>query len=534
MLTPQTVLNLHTTNKDDVFRRQGELFALFEELAKQHGETEELMLLGLVVKVACELYLDMLDGKDVSAKCPLLSVGLPLEDDQDLAFANKLFNDKQVALFRIRMPNFMYFPTDEMYKVRQAFVQESYQNYYAAVVMYQEDTHPLSAERLPRAKELSKLHGKKTYEEAHKLIQNEEFKQGVNLLTVASNNFHSQAKCDLGLAYVYGYWGVEADCAKGIKLLRQAVEQGCAMACVSIYQIFDQIACFDVSAEEAERCCKLVADQKYRVAIERLEQGFDQRPVHERLLERAKNGDSESAYKLFVYLYDVSDDDFGLMEQCMELLGTAGNNGHVPSLMRLAQICFDGMNDDSDKDSDEKISPEECFSAGMGYLQDAIRLNHIPAIKMYGDKQLKPSDFSFWQINKAPTDEAQKERLYQQFVWYKKAADMKDGQSAKRVAEAYKKGFIVPKDDDKVFHYTRVYAECPPHAGCADLADLLIEGVGCQPDVYKAVAVLKVGVDKKQAFCMWKLHTIYRDGLGPIAPDQKLANYYLKMYSSRK
>ena len=55
MLTPQTVLNLHTTNKDDVFRRQGELFALFKELAKQHGETEELMLLGLVVKVACEL-----------------------------------------------------------------------------------------------------------------------------------------------------------------------------------------------------------------------------------------------------------------------------------------------------------------------------------------------------------------------------------------------------------------------------------------------------------------------------------------------
>ncbi len=530
MLTPQTVLNLHTTNKDDVFRRQGELFALFKDLAKQHGETEELMLLGLVVKVACELYLDVLDGKNVSAKCLQLCVGLPLEDDQDLAFANKLFDDKQVALFRIRMPKFVHFPTDQLYTARQAFVHETFENYYAAVQMYQEDTHPISAERLPRATQLSKQHGQATYKKARKLIENEEFKQGVNLLTIASNNFCTEAKCDLALAYVYGYWDVEVDCAKGIKLLRQAVEQGSNVACVSTYQIFDEIACYDVSAEEAERCCKFVADQKYRVAMERLKQGFDQRPVHERLLERANNGDWESAYKLFVYLNDVSDNDFGLAEESMELLIKACNGGHIPSLMRASKVCFDAIEDDSD----DSISAEECHLVGMGYLMEAVHLKHVPAITLYGDKQLVENDKPFWLLTQAPTDENYMERLRQQFHWYCMAADLKDGQSAKRVAEAYKKGFVVQQDDAKVFHYTRAYAECPPHTGCADLADLLVEGIGCQPDVYKAVAVLKVGAEKKQSFCMWKLHCIYRDGLGPIVPNEKLANYYLKMYSSHK
>ncbi len=382
---------------------------------------------------------------------------------------------------------------------------------YGGVGFYSESV--MSRQHDCRLKKIAE--GERAYAEAQHYMETGEWSAVFAPLQRAVDMDNADAMTDMGLARLYGTFGICLDYDEGLTLLRDAARTN-ARACMELVELHD-MGIPDIEGEEAQELCQKAAKLGDKKAIVRLEDGFDLRPMTEVLEEQAEKGNVDALWWLH-YSYTKQK----CQEEAQLWYDKALEAGQVDALLTEADKYLHKNSDSYNKEL-----------AGQ-YLRRAADQGNIRAIIGLSELELDEGDESFWQvaIKKNEPDfsvePALLERHKRQFAWFKLAAEAEDAESMNSIAVAYHFGYPVERDDQEAFRWAETAADAKNYAAMYQTAYFLENGFGCNKDISRAVQLYEASAEQGGIISsMLRLYEIYKDGLADIPADKEKSSRYL-------
>lgn len=353
------------------------------------------------------------------------------------------------------------------------------------------------------------IEGELAYGAAQHYMESGEWSKVYPYLQKAVDMDNVEAMVDMGLARIYGTFGIPTDYEEGLGLLRKAVMYGNVRACMEIVELHDNGA-GDIEGEEAERLCKKAAEAGDKKAIVRLEDGFDTRPLIEILNEQAEKGNADAMWWLY-------------------------NSAVKRQMHEEAQMWYDkalkaGQVDALFAEAKKHLSTNREFAEQ--YLRRAADKGYAPAIIELSDLELLTGDENFWKValKRNEPDFAVNpellERHKRQFAWVLLAAKGGSVEAMTNVAIAYHYGYPCDKNNEAAFLWASRAADTGDAYAMYQVGYFYEKALGCDKDMNTAVLFYTGAAEAGSFEAMVRLAEIYGKGKDGIAVDTEKANRY--------
>ncbi len=353
------------------------------------------------------------------------------------------------------------------------------------------------------------IEGELAYGDAQHYMESGEWSKVYFPLQKAVDMQHPDAQVDMGLARIYGTFGIPTDYDEGLQLLYQAVWQGSVRACMEIVELHDNGAS-DIDGDEAERLCKKAAEAGDKKAIIRLEEGFDTRPLKEILEEQVEKGNVDALWWLYNSAVKRQQPDEAQMwyDKAIEA-------GQVDALFAEAKKHL-------------ATNPE----IAEQFLRRAADKGDVRAILGLSTLELLEGDDNFWKVAlkaKEPDFTVEPELLERhkrQFAWYLLASEGGSVEAMTNIAIAYHYGYPCEQSDEQAFLWASRAADDGDAYAMYQIGYFYENALGCDKDINTAVMFYTQSADAGIYEAMMRLIEIYDTGKDGIAKDSDKANQY--------
>lgn len=304
------------------------------------------------------------------------------------------------------------------------------------------------------------------------------------LLKKAAKGGCKEAECDLAFAYMFGWFGISAEPAKGKKMFDELIK--------------DQ----DNSYIQARYAGLLLsgADGLYE---KNAEKGL-------RILKQIK--DKDNPFYLYlegtVYATGIEDIDRDY-SKAIDYFTQSYEKGRRYCASIIAQIYFD-------KNNKELYNIEK----GIEWLKKGVKSNSTDAMLMLSSLYLISENDSVFKSYRNPNKGIE---------LLEKAASHGSGKAYYRLAYEYYSGLNVSKDDHQDYEYNKKAYELGDASGAYNLGANYAKGTGCEKNIHKAIDIWEKAVKLGSGYAAQNLYLYYRyggDGL-PENYDREKAKYYL-------
>ncbi len=545
-MKPQTVLKIDPIGKTqkDIYDVRDVWIKEYQKYVKEnpvHYELGEILIDR--VKRAAEMLVLRYVGKDIKHEDVMkadeefhcddyrleykeedasLEGSFPLGNAYDADFAVNYFTVEQ--LVKIQFGETYTVPTGHYVEpaydvlVRKGFICELEREWADAERYYRGGGMSKSVfRRETDCKRKKNAEGELCYGMAQRHMESGEWSKVYGPLSKAVRMENTDAMTDMGLARIYGTFGIRTDYDEGLELLRAAARENNARACMEIVELYDN-GSSDIEGEEAARLCKKAAELGDARAAVRLEDGFDTRPLLEILSEQASKGNSDAMWWLYNSALKINNSDEARhwYEKALE----AGQND--------ALICEAKKYLDKESASYNRELAER-------YLRRAVEKGSVKAILELSALELKDGDESFWitAMKKEREDISVDSELFsrhkKQFAWTKLASEAEDTASIYRIAIAYRFGYPVEEDHSEAFRLAEMASSDKDPSAMFLAGGLLEKGMGVERDIDRAISYYEASAEKGIVPAMLRLYEIYSSGLEHIQADKEKAERYLWM-----
>ncbi len=438
----------------------------------------------------------------------------PLGNAYDADFIVPYFGIKD--LVRIQFGEIYSVPTGHYVEpaydvlVRKGFIYELQGEWAQAEACYRGCGMAESVRRREaQCRRKKEVEGENAYGTAQHYMESGEWSKVYPYLQKAVDMQNPDAQVDMGLALIYGTFGIPTDYDEGLQLLYQAVWQGSVRACMELVELHDNGAA-GIEGEEAERLCKKAAEAGDKKAIIRLEDGFDTRPLAEILKEQVEKGNVDAIWWLYNSAVKQQKHDEAQMwyDKALEA--------------RQVDALF--------MEAKKHLSTNSEFAEQ--FLRCAADKGYVPAIIELGDLELLTGDENFWK-------EALKcnepdfvvlpellERHKRQFAWFLLAAEGGLAEAMTKVAIAYHYGYPCDKNDETAFLWASRAADTGDAYAMYQVGYFYENALGCHKEMDTAVLFYTGAAEAGIFEAMIRLVEIYGIGKDGIEKDTQKANRY--------
>ena len=537
-MKPQTVLKIDPVGKtaEQIYAVRDQWICEYQKYIEENPDKEELgALLIRRVKRAAEMLIGRYVGvpiEEQNKKDPdsdfdyddynpqykeenaFLDGDFPLGNAYDADFIVPYFTIPN--LVRIQFGETHSVPTGHYVEpaydvlVRKGFIYELQKEWKQAEACYCGGGMSKSVRhREARCRRKKETEGEKAYGAAQHYMESGEWSKVYTVLQKAVDMDNTEAMVDMGLARIYGTFGIPTDYEEGLELLRKAVMYGNMRACMEIVELHDNGAA-DIEGEEAEKLCKKAAEAGDRKAIVRLEDGFDTRPLTEILKEQAAQGNVDAIW----YLYN-SAVKHRMPEEAQMWYDKALEVGQVDALFTEAKKHLSTNRELADL-----------------FLRRAADKGCVPAILALGTLELLSGDENFWQEalkrnepNFTVIPELH-ERHKRQFAWFLLAAEGGSVDAMTKASLAYHYGYPCEKNDETAFVWSSRAADTGDAYAMYQVGYFYENAFGCDKDMNAAVLFYTGAAEAGIFEAMLRLVEIYETGKDGIEKDTEKANRY--------
>ena len=438
----------------------------------------------------------------------------PLGNAYDADFATPYFTIEN--LVRIQFGETHSVPTGHYVEpavdvlVRKGFIYELQKEWKQAEACYRGGGMSKSVQRREfECRRKKEVEGENAYGAAQHYMESGEWSKVYSVLQKAVDMDNAEAMVDMGLALIYGTFGISRDYEEGLELLRKAVMYGNARACMEIVELHDNGAA-DIEGEEAERLCKKAAEAGDKKAIIRLKDGFDTRSLTEILKEQVEKGNVDAIWWLYNSAVKQQKHD-----EAQIWYDKALEAGQVDALFTEAK----------------RHKSTNCEVADR-FLRRAADKGYVPAIIELGALELLSGDESFWKeaLKRNEPDFAVSSELYErhkrQFAWFLLAAEGGSTEAKTRVAIAYHYGYPCEKNDETAFLWASRAADTGDAYAMYQVGYFYENALGCDKEMDTAVLFYTGAAEAGIFEAMIRLVEIYGTGKDGIEKDTEKANRY--------
>ena len=443
-----------------------------------------------------------------------LDGNFPLGNAYDADFATPYFTIEN--LVRIQFGETYSVPTGHYVEpaydvlVRKGFIHELLKEWAEAEACYRGVSMSKSVQNRGfeccRKKEIE---GESAYGKAQYYMESGEWSKVYPQLQKAVDMRNPDAQVDMGLACIYGTFGISKDYEEGLGLLYQAVWQGSTRACMEMVELYDNGSA-DIEGEEAERLCKKAAEAGDKKAIVRLEDGFDTRPLIEIFKEQAEKGNVDAMWWLY-------------------------NSAIKRKMPEEAEIWYDkaleaGQVDALFAEAKEYLSKNR--EVAEQYLRRAADRGYVPAIIELSNFELLTGDADFWKVAVKQNEPdftvipELLERHKRQFAWFLLAAEGGSMEAMTNVVIAYHYGYPCDKNDEAAFLWASRAADTGDAYAQYQVGYFYENALGCEKDMEAAVLFYTGAAEAGSFEAMMRLVEIYEKGKDGITADIEKANRY--------
>lgn len=394
--------------------------------------------------------------------------------------------------------------------IRKGFIYELQKEWKQAEDCYRGGGMGKSVQRREfECRRKKEVEGENAYGGAQHYMESGEWSKVYSVLQKAVDMDNAEAMVDMGLALIYGTFGIPTDYEEGLELLRKAVMYGNMRACMEIVELHDNGAA-DIEGEEAERLCKKAADAGDKKAIVRMEDGFDTRPLTEILKEQVEKGNVDAIWWLYNSAVKRQ-----MAEEAQMWYDKALEAGQVDALFAEAK---------KHKSTNREFAEQ--------FLRRAADKGYVPAIIELSKLELLDGDDNFWKvaINSIEPDFALNPELYErhkrQFAWFLLAAEGGSTDAMTSVAVAYHYGYPCDKNDETAFLWASRAADAGDAYAMYQIGFFYEKALGCEQDMNSAVLFYTGAAEAGIFEAMIRLVEIYGTGKDGIEKDTEKANRY--------
>ena len=537
-MKPQTVLKIDPVGKnaEQIYAVRDQWICEYQKYIEENPDKEELgaLLIDRVTRAA-----EMLIGRYVGVpfeeqnkKDPdsdfdyddynpeykeenaSLDGAFPLGNAYDAEFATTYFTIEN--LVRIQFGETHSVPTGHYVEpaydvlVRKGFIYELQKEWAQAEDCYRGGGMGKSIERREaECRRKKEVEGEKAYGAAQHYMESGEWSKVYSVLQKAVDMDNTEAMVDMGLALIYGTFGIPTDYEEGIGLLRKAVMYGNVRACMEIVELHDNGAA-DIEGEEAEKLCKKAAGAGDKKAIVRFEDGFDTRPLTEILKEQVEKGNVDAIW----WLYN-SAVKHQMPEEAQMWYDKALEAGQVDALFTEAKK--------------HKSTNRELVER---FLRRAADKGYAPAIIGLSTLELLEGDDNFWKValkcNEPDFTVIPElyERHKRQFAWFLLAAEGGSTEAMTKASIAYHYGYPCEKNDEIAFLWASRAADTGDAYAMYQVGYFYENALGCDKDMNAAVMFYTGAAEAGIFDAMMRLVEIYGTGKDGIEKDTEKANRY--------
>lgn len=312
--------------------------------------------------------------------------------------------------------------------------------------------------------------------------------KALTLLKKAADNGCEEAKSDLANAYMFGWFGIVKDTAKGKNMFEKLVNKSNNSYIQSRYAnllLFGSDDLFAKNPEKGLRILKEIEDKNdpyylyvmgcvYLSGIEDIDKNLNKSIVY--FTKSFENGKRYCSYVIAAILLDKGNKDVYNKEEGIEWLKKGVESNSTNAMLALSHIYLISEDDVNYEEFKSYRNPEK----GIELLQNAV--NH-------------GSGTAYWALG-----------------------------------NEYFYGNNVDKDDNKYFEYSKKAFELGDANGGNNLGAAYVDGVGCEKDINKAINVWEKAVDLGSGYAAKNLYYLFRFGKSNEIPanyNREKAKYYL-------
>ena len=438
----------------------------------------------------------------------------PLGNAYDADFATPYFTIEN--LVRIQFGETHSVPTGHYVEpaydvlVRKGFICELQKEWKQAEACYRGGGMGKSVQRREfECRRKKEVEGENAYGAAQHYMESGEWSKVYSVLQKAVDMDNTEAMVDMGLALIYGTFGIPTDYVEGLELLRKAAMYGNVRACMEIVELHDNGAA-DIEGKEAEKFCKKAAESGDKRAIIRLEDGFDTRPLTEILKEQAIKGNADAIWWLY-----KSAAERRMTEEAQMWYDKALEAGQLDALFTEAKKHLSTNRELADR-----------------FLRRAADKGYVPAIIELGTLELLAGDENFWKeaLKRNEPDFAVipelHERHKRQFAWFLLAAEGGSVEAMTKASLAYHYGYPCEKNDETAFLWASRAADTGDAYAMYQVGYFYENAFGCDKDMNAAVLFCTSAAEAGIFEAMIRLVEIYGTGKDCIEKDTEKANRY--------
>ncbi len=537
-MKPQTVLKIDPIGKtaQEIYAVRDQWISEYKKYIEENPEKEELGAIlidratraaEMLIKRYAEVPIEEQNKKDADSDFDYddynpeykeenasLDGDFPLGNAYDAEFATPYFTIEN--LVRIQFGETHSVPTGHYVEpafdvlIRKGFIHELLKEWAQAEACYSGGGMGKRVQnREFECRRKKNVEGELAYGAAQHYMESGEWSKVYPYLQKAVAMQNPDAQVDMGLALIYGTFGIPTDYNEGLQLLYQAVWQGSARACMEIVELHDNGAA-EIEGEEAERLCKKAADAGDKKAILRLEDGFDARPLMEILKEQAEKGNADAMWWLY----------------------KSAVKRHMPE---EAQIWYDKALKADQVDALFAEAKKQLLTnreLAEEYLRRAADKGYSPAISELAKLELMAGDDDFWKLaikqNEPDFSVIPEllERHKRQFAWYLLAAEGGSLDGMTKVVIAYHYGYPCDKNDETAFLWASRAADMGDAYGMYQIGYFYENALSCEKDMNSAVLFYTQAAEEGIFEAMVRLVEIYATGKDGIEISTEKANRY--------
>ena len=531
-MKPQIVLKIDPVGKtaDEIYSVRDQWISEYEKYATENPDKEDLaaVLIDRVTRAAEMLVKRYAEVPPLEQNKPdgdfdyddynpeykeentSLDGDFPLGNAYDADFITSYFTIEN--LVRIQFGETHSVPTGHFVEpaydvlVRKGFIHELMGNLAEAESCYRAGGMSESVRRREfECRRKKDVEGEMAYATAQHHMESGEWSKVYDHLQRAVDMENTDAMVDMGLAEIYGTFGIPKCFNEGIEFLRKAAMYGNVRACMEIVELHDN-GVADIDGEEAEKLCRKAAEAGDKRAAVRLEDGFDTRPLVEILEEQAGKGSVDALWYLFCEYSRMGED-----EKSADYLSRAMDADQIDALLYVAEIYTES----------DVLQAEE-------YYRRAAEKGSEKAIIALGTLALKDTEIPFWiqATDLCETEDAIHEQHKTQFAWYLLAAEGGMTEAMTKVSVAYHYGYPCEKNDDTAFLWASRAADAGDTTAMYQIGYFYENGCGCDKDMNAAVMFYTQAAESGIFEAMLRLDEIYGCGKDGIEKDAQKANRY--------
>ncbi len=369
-MKPQTVLKIDPVGKSaaQIYARRDQWIAEYQKYIRENPECATLGAVlidrvrrasGMLVRRYAQLPFEAQEMQDPESdfhyddynpaykeENASLDGCFPMGNAYDADFATPYFPIEHLVLIQFgagnTVPRGHYVEPAYDVLIRQGFLHELNKEWREAEACYRGGGMSDSVfRREMECRRKKDVEGELAYGAAQHRMETGKWSEVYPFLQKAVEMENADAMVDMGLARIYGTFGVSRDYDEGLKLLEQATWRGSARACMELVELHDNGAA-GISDSEAERLCQKAAKAGDKKAVARLSDGFGTRPCTKTPQEQAEKGNAEAMYLLACHLEEGLDCERNL-DRALACYTEAAEQGVLAAILRLYEIYKDGL-----------------------------------------------------------------------------------------------------------------------------------------------------------------------------------------------